>query len=160
MKIEQVMSKNVASCFPEDSIQDAARLMDAEGTGSLVVLDSGPARHVVGMISDRDVCLAYARSDAGQAEPTVRSVMSSPVHCCRPDDALWELLAMADTHRVRRFPVIDGGGQLLGVVSLNDAAREVARHHSGIPTLSAHEVCRAIAICTRGATAETLQLGR
>ncbi|MGH0037539.1 MAG: CBS domain-containing protein [Myxococcota bacterium] len=150
MKVEQVMSKNVATCFPEDTVQDAATLMKAYGTGCLIVLEGGEMFQVLGVITDRDVCLALGRTDRRPSDLEVRSVMSSPAHCCRPDDALWEILAMAETYRVRRFPVIDSGGQILGVVSLDDAARQAARHSTGVPALGARDVCRAIAMCSEG----------
>jgi CBS domain-containing protein len=159
LKVEQVMSKNAATCFPDDTVQDAAALMSAYDTGCLVVLEGREMLHVVGMITDRDVCLALGRTDARPSEVDVRSAMSSPAHCCRPEDALWEILAMAETYRVRRFPVVDSGGQLLGVVTLDDAARQVAQHRAGIPALSGHEVCRAIAECSAGKTAEHAELG-
>jgi len=146
MKVEQAMTKEVASCFPEDSLRDAATLMAAEDRGALVVLEADASRHVLGVVTDRDVCLALAREDDAAGLP-VRAVMSAPPICCRPDDALWELLALAETHGVRRFPVIDRGGQLLGLVSLDDVAREAARSHPGIQALSAHEVCRTLALC-------------
>jgi CBS domain-containing protein len=154
VKVEQLMSKNVATCFPDDTVQDAATLMAAFDTGCLVVLESGEMLHVIGVITDRDVCLAMARSEIPPTEIEVRSVMSSPAHCCRADDAVWEVLALAETYRVRRFPVIDSGGQLLGIVTLDDTAREMARRKDGLPSLGAHEVCRAIATCGEGKSAE------
>lgn len=144
------MSKRVSTCFPEDSVRDAATLMAAYDTDFLVVLEGGEMLHVVGVLTAHDVCRALGRGDAPPSEVEVRAVMSSPAHCCRPDDALWEIPALAETYRVRRFPVIDSSGQLLGVVSLDDAAREAARHGSAVPSLGAVDVCRAVSVCGEG----------
>lgn len=159
MKVEQVMTKDVATCYPDDALIDAASLMAAENRGSLVVLAGDGSRRVAGILTDRDVCLAVARSPE-LSGLQVRSAMASPVHCCRPDDALWELVALAETHAVRRFPVVDGGGQLEGLITLDDIAREAARSGAGMPALSAHQVCRAIGRCaSEPHDAGHLQLG-
>jgi len=160
MKIEDVMVKDVATCFPEDSVQDAATLMASYDTGTLVVLESGEVPRVVGIVTDRDICMAVARQEVAPGDLSIRRVMSSPAHCCRPDDALWELLTLAETYHVRRFPVVDADRQLLGIVSLDDAAREAARERPELTTLSALEVCRAIAVCSGDKHAEALLLGR
>ncbi len=141
MRVVDAMTREVVTCFPDDALTDAAALMAAEGRGCLVVVDSDGNRRVAGLLTDRDVCMAVGGTPVDLEQTPVRAAMSAPPFCCRPDDTLWEVLAMAETHRVRRFPVVDAQGHLIGMISLDDVAREAANPR-GIPALSASEVCR------------------
>jgi predicted transcriptional regulator len=80
----------------------------------------GERGKVVGVITDRDICLALARSDQRPSEVTVETVMTSPVHTCHSDDELRRALVTMREERVRRLPVIGTTGELEGLLSLDD----------------------------------------
>jgi CBS domain-containing protein len=86
-------------------------------------------RRVVGMVTDRDVCMAAYTQGLPLRAIRVATAMSKQVHACRPDDALLVAERIMREHRIRRLPVIAVDGTLAGLLSLNDVAQEAAREH-------------------------------
>jgi CBS domain-containing protein len=125
MKVEQIMSRNVRTCSSEDSLNTAARIMWENDCGCVPVVDAG--NHVMGMLTDRDISMAAYIQGRRLNDMSVSSAMSRDVFTCQPDDnvtAAGEVLRM---HRIRRLPVVDKSGVLVGLLSLNDIACE-AQH--------------------------------
>jgi CBS domain-containing protein len=126
MKVEQLMTKQVDVCYPDQTLQDAARVMWERDCGLVPIVD-GPNRRLVGILTDRDACMAsYTRGHA-LWQIRIGDVMSTAIQACRPSDLLSEAEAAMRRTRVHRLPVVDEAGQLLGVISLSDIAREAAR---------------------------------
>jgi CBS domain-containing protein len=125
MKVEALMSRGVKTCGPESSLSDAARLMWDGDCGCLPVVDA--ANHAIGMITDRDVCMAAYTQGSPLERIPVATAMSKKVFSCRPGDTVAEAETIMRVNRVRRLPVLDGEGCVTGVLSLNDIAREVER---------------------------------
>jgi CBS domain-containing protein len=75
---------------------------------------------VVGVITDRDICLAVTRGNRGAAEIQVGEVSSRPPHTCRASDDVRDALAIMRKRRVRRLPVVGERGELVGLLSLDD----------------------------------------
>ena len=113
MKIQSIMTKDVATCGPHTDLAAVATLMWQRDCGIVPVV--GEAGSVVGVITDRDICIAA--SDA----------MSHPVHACMAGDDVSEALSVMKQFRVRRLPVIDKSGMLKGVVSMNDLVTAAGR---------------------------------
>lgn len=148
MYISQVMKTDVEVCGVEDNMAAvASRMWDAD-IGCLPVVD-GLGR-VVGMITDRDICMAaFTRGQPLHAIP-VSVAMAKEVLSCSPDATLIEAEEVMRSGQVRRLPVIDSDGYLAGIVSLNDLAR-LAERETGRRSrdLSAQEVTATLAaICT------------
>jgi len=126
MKVEQLMTKDVVCCLPEDNLSQAARIMWERDCGFVPVVESTENRQIVGVITDRDICMAaYTRGQLLQQIP-VRDVMATQVRACRPADNLDAAEATLRDAQVYRLPVVDTANQLLGVISLADIAREAA----------------------------------
>jgi CBS domain-containing protein len=126
MKVEQLMTKQVDACYPDHTLNDAARVMWERDCGFVPIVD-GPSRRVVGILTDRDTCMAaYTRGHA-LWQIRIGDVMSKAVQACHPSDLVSEAEAVMRRARVHRLPVVDEAGQLLGVISLADIAREAAR---------------------------------
>jgi len=120
MKVQDVMISPARSCSPEAPIVDAARAMWENHCGSLPVLDEkgGP----VGIITDRDICMALVRKNRFPARITVREVMTPYPFICQPQDDIEEALALIAENRVQRLPVVNAEGHLVGIVSISDIA--------------------------------------
>lgn len=125
MNVGQLMNRSVETCRPDDNLALAASRMWDHDVGCLPVL--GSDGRVTGMITDRDICMAAFTQGRPLWEIPVQIAMSKDVYCCRPDDALIEAEEAMRTHQVRRLAVVDGSGALVGVISLNDLAREAER---------------------------------
>jgi CBS domain-containing protein len=120
------------------------RLMDEIGTGFLPVL--GDDGRVLGVVTDRDLCLALTTRDLKPSTVNVDEVMTKEVFSCAEDDDILDALATMRERRVRRLPVLTGSGQLAGIVSLDDlvlSARDDKGAREGV-ALSYAEVARTI----------------
>jgi len=121
MKIEKVMVKKVLSCIPEDDLRVPARAMWEGDCGSIPVVDSGS--RVVGMITDRDICMAAYTQGRRLEQILVQDVMSKGVTSCKTSDSLEQAEELMRRHKVRRLPVVDAEMHLVGLLSINDIAR-------------------------------------
>jgi CBS domain-containing protein len=121
MKVEDVMTKDVQSCRPETNLADAAMRMWRNDCGVLpVVADGG---EVVGMITDRDICMAAATKHRDPAIIRVSEATSGKVYSCSPDADIHEALKIMREKQVRRLPIIRSeDGKLVGILSMNDVA--------------------------------------
>jgi len=129
MRIEQLMAKSPKSCQPGDTLSEAARMMSNHDCGCLPVTAGDASRRVVGMITDRDICMAAQLHGKPLRKIRVAEAMTKDVRACNPGDALREAEAIMREAHVRRLPVVDEADQLLGLLSLTDLAREAARQH-------------------------------
>lgn len=126
MRVEQLMAKEVATCSPDETLHQAVRLMWERDCGFVPVVESAE-RRVVGVVTDRDACMAAYTRGHPLAEIRVRDVMSTRVRACKPSDDLAAAEDVMREAKVHRLPVVDEAGQLIGVLSLADLAREAAR---------------------------------
>lgn len=147
MKIHELMTTDVKSCAPGDSLNEAAHLMWTHDCGSIPVTDE--SARVVGMLTDRDICMAAYTRGKALAEVRVAEVMSTGVHAVGPHEELALAEQVMAAHQVRRLPVIDEDGRLVGLVSFNDLARQAAREVGRRkPALAARDLSVALgAIC-------------
>jgi CBS domain-containing protein len=138
MIVQEIMSKAVATCAPESDLAAVVETMKGRDCGFLPVVDSHGI--VVGVVTDRDVCLAGGAKHRPLARVSVKETMSHPVFSCFPDENIKVVLATMAKHRVRRLPVLNKGGQLEGVLSIDDVVQ--APHRRGAAT--AEEIVAAL----------------
>lgn len=122
MKVSQLMKQNVETCFPEDSLSAAARKMWTRDIGCLPVV--GLDSRVLGMITDRDICMSAFLQGQPIDHISVSTAMSREVFSCTPEHSIVDAEQMMRSHQVRRLPVLDLEGKLTGIISLNDLVRE------------------------------------
>ena len=142
MKVKDVMTTPVKTCRTTAILGDAARTMLEEHCGCVPVIDS--RGRLAGMLTDRDVCLAVAARHQSPWEIPVRDVMSpNIVSCTVADDMEVALVAMKE-HRVRRVPIVDDGGHVKGLVSIDDAIRHTGPAKGQLPAEAMIDVLRHI----------------
>jgi CBS domain-containing protein len=140
MLIKDVMTASPACCKPTDRLDSVAKLMLDHDCGEIPVCDG---TRLVGVITDRDiVCRAVARGETPTAVPA-SEVMTRDVHTVAPDDKLEEALELMETKLVRRLPVVDDSGRIVGIVSQADLVAKA-------PTLKVARAMRSVAKRTRG----------
>ena len=121
MKIEHLMSPDVRACKASDSLSAAARIMWSRDCGFVPVVDN-PEGKLVGVITDRDICIAAATKHRLADSIPVGEVMSKRTITCLPTDDVQTAIDRMVQGQVRRLPIVDKDGRLKGVLSLNDLA--------------------------------------
>jgi CBS domain-containing protein len=141
MKVVDVMMGTPYHCQPETNLGSATELMWTGNCGFLPVVGKGGK--VVGIITDRDICVALGTRGRPSGDVTVAEVMSPKVYCCAPEDDIHVALrAMREGH-VRRLPVITKEGGLVGVISMDDILlRAEAPSIGKTPELSSEEIVK------------------
>ena len=115
--ILQMKGQNIVEIEPTASISHAATQLAEHNIGALVVRDD--QRRLIGIISERDIVRAVAKSDPAVMGEPVSSVMSSEVQTCVPSNDILELLSQMDNHHIRHLPVVTGDN-VVGMVSIRD----------------------------------------
>jgi CBS domain-containing protein len=118
MQAREVMSQPPYTCGPETDLVAVAKIMWDHDCGFVPVVDASGA--VVGVITDRDICIATSTRHLLPEHISAAQAMASPIHACLSDDSVSDVLATMKQFRIRRVPVIDANGTLQGVVSIND----------------------------------------
>ena len=118
MKVRTLMTSDVRSCRPEMNLAEAVREMWEGDCGALPIVNE--EGRVIGMITDRDICIAVATRGRPADRITVREVAVDHVHTCLSDDDATSAIQAMKLHRIRRLPVVDADGHLRGIVSLSD----------------------------------------
>jgi CBS-domain-containing membrane protein len=118
MKVKDVMNPDAKAIWITVSLADAAKSMWQNDCGILPIIKDG--RKVVGMITDRDICMGTAMKDSNPSSISVEQVMSGKVFAATPDQDVEQALKMMKAHKVRRLPVVNADGELTGILSMND----------------------------------------
>jgi CBS domain-containing protein len=127
MKVEQLMTREVKVCKVDDTLNRAARLMWERDCCFIPVIASNGDGALVGVVTDRDIAMATYIQGKPPLAITLSSVMTRKPVCCHVEDDIAQAEALMRINQVRRLPVIDLGGHVVAILSLNDIAREVQR---------------------------------
>jgi len=139
------MTYDVQTCRPETNLADAAMRRWRNDCGVLPIIADG--QKVVGMITDRDICMATATKHRDPANIRVKEVMSGKVYGCSCDTDIHEVPKIMQQRQVRRLPIMSAeDGRLQGILSMNDVALKAQAGKKG--ELSADDVEQTLrAIC-------------
>ena len=118
MKVKDVMTTDARAIWITQSLADAAKQMWENDCGVLPIIKDG--RKVVGMITDRDICMATAMRDRNPSSIFVEEVINATVYAAEPEEEVEHALQTMREHRIRRLPVLNPKGELQGIVSMND----------------------------------------
>ena len=131
MHVSEIMTPNPEHLSSGASMWDAAGLMKSKDIGCVPVADNG---HVVGIVTDRDIVV---RGLANNIEPNspLLDIMTPDVLTVSPTDDVDETFRLMEKEQIRRLPVVDGSGALVGMVSLGDLATRIDERSKGGETL-------------------------
>ncbi len=124
MKVKEVMTAEPKATWLTESLSDAAQLMWENDCGVLPIIKDG--RKVVGLITDRDICMAAAMMHSNPSEISVEEVMTGQVYSVNAEDDVVQALETMREHKVRRVPVVSPEGELEGILSMNDIVLKAA----------------------------------
>jgi CBS-domain-containing membrane protein len=150
MTVKDVANFDVKACSPDTDLASAAKIMWDCDCGVVPVVNE--EQRVVGMVTDRDICIAAATRASRPSDVQVRDVMSGDVATCRAGDDVHAALKTMKERRVRRLPVLDAQGRLAGIISVNDLVmRAEGRSGSGLAGQEFLDTLRSICAHTREA---------
>ncbi len=118
MKVQDVMTREVGFCRAEDNLARAANIMWEKDCGAVPIVDA--ENRVVGMITDRDVCIAVATRDCRASEIGVAEFCREKTVACEPDDKLKDVLKKMAKNQIKRLPVVSQNRELVGIISITD----------------------------------------
>jgi CBS domain-containing protein len=118
MKVSDVMTSPVATCLPETNLAQAAALMWEHDCGVLPVL--AVTGELVGVVTDRDICIALGTRNIPSSDLSVRDVIQDRTLICKSSDDIHVALQTMRGGKVRRLPVVNDDGHLQGIVSIDD----------------------------------------
>lgn len=150
MNVEKIMTADAKYCTETDSLSRAAQIMWENDCGFVPVIAANGPPKLMGVLTDRDICMGAYTQGKPLFEIPVTSAMAHRVVCCKPSDDLKQAEALMKQNHVRRLPVVDEDGVLVGIVSINDLAVEAEREIASqkAPELTGNEVANTLAsIC-------------
>ena len=123
MKNSDIMTKDLVYSLPSDMVSDVAKLMKDEDIGPvLIVDDSHDGKRLVGIVTDRDLALKVVGEGRDPNSTRVEDVMTGSLVTCRADDDVENAVRAMAQNQLRRIPVVDDSGQLVGIISQADVA--------------------------------------
>ena len=129
MRCEEVMTKDPKCCVPGDSVARAAKLMKTEDVGSIPVCEDRHSHKLIGILTDRDLVLQVVAEGRDANNVKTQDVMTAQPVTCRTTDDFETAVEAMQRHQVRRIPVVDGQGQLVGIIAQADIATRSHQPH-------------------------------
>lgn len=122
MTIGTICSREVVVCTRPTSIEAAAALMRRHHVGDLVVVDERPdgRRMPVGIVTDRDIAIGVVAKGLSPEGIDVAELMAPGIVVGRESDSVFDSLALMRAHGIRRLPIVDAEGILVGIVAADD----------------------------------------
>ena len=134
MNVQSVMTEKIVAVNQLEPVSSAARLMLRHNLGALPVCDDkGKLR---GILTDRDIVTRCVAADMDPEDTMIREIMSRGIQTCSAGDDASSALEAMSAHQVRRLPVVEESGKLVGMVSLGDLARSSASSMEAAEALS------------------------
>jgi len=132
MKCSEVMTENPVCCLPNDSVSQAARVMRREHISPVPVVNDERTKEIIGIITDRDLAIKVVAESRDPNRTTVGDVMTHAIVVCRENDDLSSALSAMEQYQIRRVPVIDHGGRLVGIISQEDVSSCIHKPASAV----------------------------
>jgi len=120
MRVSDVMTPSPVCCSRTTSVMNAVRMLREFDIGILPVVDELWTRKLIGVVTDRDLCLTVLREEHDPTLTTVEDCMATDVVTCTPDTDIREVVSSMVQHQIRRVPVVDRNNSVLGMVGISD----------------------------------------
>ena len=162
MKVIDMAVHEVATITADKTICDCARQMRLEHVGSLVVVNDDQTP--LGMITDRDIAIEVVARNLDPMKLTVRDVMTTPVVTAGPSESMVVALARMREFGVRRLPIVDEEGKLVGVISNSNLVEELSSLLDSLVRNIHSSKTREVALrsderCSRGTSSKMIPVG-
>ncbi|HZS03959.1 MAG TPA: CBS domain-containing protein [Blastocatellia bacterium] len=122
----EVMTRNVITVYPDDSIERAARLMTECDCGALPVVDRNG--RLIGMVTDRDITVRSTARGIDPRRSRVAECMTDEAIACHVNDSIRNCMRQMSRHQIRRIPIVNDRYEVIGIISQGDLARHAATY--------------------------------
>ena len=140
MAVGEICNRDVVITEKTGSVVDAAQLMRKHHVGDLIVVeDKGGRKHPVGIVTDRDIVVEVVAAGVSPDALKVGDIMGPEVATVRESEGLFEALRYMRDKGVRRMPVVDASGGLIGILTLDDLLSLLAEEMMELAKLVSHE---------------------
>ncbi|QKS71548.1 CBS domain-containing protein [Paenalkalicoccus suaedae] len=129
-KVRDIMTKNVETCDPTDTIYEVAVKMREQGVGSIPICEG---EKLIGMVTDRDLVIRDIALKKANSSP-ISEIMTDQIYTVKEEDSLERAAETMASHQVRRVPVVEGE-TLVGIVALKDISLTNTMAHEATETL-------------------------
>lgn len=127
----EIMTRSVKTASPRTTLREAALLMRAEDVGSIPVVENGK---LTGIVTDRDIVIR-AIAEGKNAETEIGDVMTPEIFSAKENDFVFEAIRLMGDKQIRRIPVVNARGELVGIIAMADVALEMEDEHEIAETL-------------------------
>lgn len=126
MRVGDVMSTHVQTCTPDTPLQDVAVMMITNDCGLIPVCDNPNDCRVMGVVTDRDIVVRLVAEGKNPIEMTAADAMTRDVFTCSPQTSIDDCCNLMEERQVRRVPIVDERGRLVGILAQADVARRAS----------------------------------
>ena len=124
MKVQDVMTRDPVCLTPGATIREAAQLMQRENIGIVPVVDEPARKRLVGVVTDRDIAIRVVAEGRDSGTRVSEIMSTSQLATCAADDDVNEAMEAMASEQVRRIPIVDDRGSLIGIVAQADIVRK------------------------------------
>lgn len=124
-KCNEVMTKDLVCCLPDDTVAKAAQLMQRDNIGSIPVIENDQTQKLVGIVTDRDLVLKVIAKGQDAKTTKVEAVMTRQVVTCHAEDDVQKALDAMAEYQLRRIPIVDETHKIVGIIAQADVATRV-----------------------------------
>jgi len=149
MKVREIMTKKPVCCWPSSSTLSAALLMQETDTGIVPVIQDPFTPRLVGVVTDRDLCLYVVAAGRDPSSSWVDGCMRQDPVCCAEQDNVSLALDLMKAHQVRRLPVVNEKHELVGMLSLGDVVRK-ASIEASVVAAALRSICEPAQVTKQG----------
>jgi CBS domain-containing protein len=125
---QEIMTRNPECCLASDKVYAVAQRMQNADIGALPVVESHKNKKLIGIVTDRDLAVRVVGASRDATETQVGDIMTPNPVICHPAEDLETTLEVMASHQIRRIPVVDDLGQVVGIIAQADVAIHVDNH--------------------------------
>ena len=124
MKVQDIMTGEPRSLTPESTAREAAQLMKEMDAGVVPIVESASSRKLVGIVTDRDLAIRLVAEGRDASCPVSEVMSAGKLSTCGPSDDVDRVMETMSREQVRRIPIVDERGSLVGIVAQADIVRK------------------------------------
>lgn len=125
---QEIMTASPSCCLADDKVYAVAQQMQSEDIGALPVVENHETKKLIGIVTDRDLAVRVVGASRDTTNTQIRDVMTPDPVVCHPANTIDMVLEIMASHQIRRVPVVDEDGHVVGIIAQADVAIRLDNH--------------------------------